>query len=108
MPWRSIVLKPVSDAFTVYVPGSTFEKLYSPLSLVTAERLMLVASLVIETSTPGTTPLASLTAPRRPPWNPWLHAVADTAINRMRSRATRPVVTLMEYLAGRTEATDYA
>ena len=52
------------------VAGSTLAKTYSPRSLVTVERLMLVCSLVSVTSTPGMTPPASLTDPRRPPWNP--------------------------------------
>ena len=67
---RSIVLYPWSDAFTVYVPGSTDANAYSPRSLVTVDRLSVVWSLVSVTSTPGMTPPLSLTDPRRPPWNP--------------------------------------
>ena len=53
---RSTVLNPCSVARTVYVPGSTAAKAYSPTSFDTTERLMPVDSFVIVTSTPGTTP----------------------------------------------------
>src|SRR5215468_4384034 len=71
MPARSIGVKPASEAFSPYEPGSSAAKLYSPLSFVTVVRERLVASFVSVTSTPGTTaPPASLTDPRRPPWKP--------------------------------------
>ena len=52
---------------TWYVPGSTFEKTYSPRSFVVVFRLMFVFSFVSVTSTPGTMPPASLIDPRNPP-----------------------------------------
>src|SRR5207247_5592742 len=89
MPRRSTVLNPWSAARTVYVPGSTAAKTYSPASLLTTDRLMLVDSFVIVTSTPGTTPLGSRTAPRNPPWNPCPAAsVAATANSNAASTST--------------------
>src|SRR5439155_20971279 len=41
---------------------------YSPRSLVTTEREMLVCSSVSVTATPGTTPSVSVIEPRSPPW----------------------------------------
>src|SRR5262249_36014425 len=52
----------------------TLAKTYSPRSFVVVFRAMLVDSLVSVTSTPGTTPPESLTAPRKPPWKPWPNA----------------------------------
>ena len=66
-PLRSNVSEPRSAARTVYVPGSTATYVYSPAALVTAVRVLFVALLTSITSTPGITPFASLTAPRRPP-----------------------------------------
>jgi len=56
------------------VPGCTAPKLYSPDSFDTASRVALVPSLINSTVTPGMTPFASFTAPRRPPVNVWAAA----------------------------------
>src|SRR6266850_4587079 len=87
MPVRSMVLKPASEAFSRYEPGSSAAKLYSPLSFATVVRDRLVASFVSVTSTPGTTaPPGSLTDPRRPPWKPCPNVVTDTAKNAMKQK----------------------
>src|SRR5437660_4191021 len=76
---------------------------YSPRSLVTVERLLLVCSLTSVTSTPGSTPPASLIAPRKPPWNPCPNAVpeATTARNApKRSAARNLIVPLRGFVKG--------
>src|SRR5262245_59446246 len=93
MPARSIVLKPASEAFSPYEPGSSAAKLYSPLSFVTVVRERLVASFVSATSTPGTTaPPASLTDPRKPPWKPCPNKPTDRVTNPMKDNVTRNVI----------------
>jgi hypothetical protein len=67
MPRLSKLLKPTRDTLTVYAPAVIAGKEYSPDSFVVVDREALVPSLTSVTSTPGMTPLESLTAPRRPP-----------------------------------------
>src|SRR5262245_32256803 len=69
-------------------------KTYSPRSFVIVLRLMLVRSLVSDTSTPGMTPPESLIDPRKPPWNPWPNArlAVLSARNAPRTRAARILI----------------
>src|SRR4029079_9790008 len=76
-PLRSKVLYPWTVALTVYSPGLSAGKEYSPTPLVTVSRVMLFDSLTIVTLAPGMTPCASLTTPRKPPWKDWARRGAD-------------------------------
>src|SRR6266700_5695853 len=89
MPVRSMTLKPVREALSRYEPGSSAAKLYSTLSFVTVDRERFVASFASVTSTLGTTPSASLTDPRRPPWKPCPNEAMDTANNAIKEKVGR-------------------
>src|SRR6516225_7457335 len=87
MPSSSVVLNPSFTAVSLYEPGSSAAKSYSPLSFPTIERERFVASFVSVTATPGiTAPPASLTEPRKPPWKPWLNAPRHDAENNTKKR----------------------
>src|SRR4029450_12971895 len=82
-----------------------FANTYSPRSLVTVFRPMLVRSLVSVTSTPGMTPPESLMAPRKPPWNPCPNAVLEVTTARnapSRSAARNLMFPLRIVVDGRT------
>src|SRR5262249_34204690 len=91
---RSNVLKPLTAARTVYTPGTTPGNEYSPTSFDAVSRTTPVSWLTSETVAPGITPCASLTVPRRPPWNDWANATvpaSDTTRTTTISRAQRMV-----------------
>src|SRR6059036_1112372 len=96
IPVWSTALKPASEAYSRYDPGSSAAKLYSPLSFVNVVRDRLVASFVSITSTPGTTaPAASLTEPRRPPWKPWPNELIASANNTMEPNVARNLIVFL-------------
>ena len=63
-------------------PGSTAGNEYSPTPLVTVSRDTPLASLTSVTVTPGMTPCASLTMPRRPPCDDWARRCVGLAVRR--------------------------
>ena len=63
-PERSTLRNPASRATTRYVPGTSCEAEYAPSALLVTSRLTPVASLVMESDTPGSmAPCSSVTRP---------------------------------------------
>jgi hypothetical protein len=92
MPSRTMVLKPGSSYFTVYVPGGSSMKRYAPASSVTASLAPWMAGLVRLTDTPGITASeVSVTRPLMAPVVVWAIRGIDRINTVIRAQVIRPV-----------------